>query len=134
VLPVISALLIALAVTAALYLAGVAALIAVGRRADARALAQVIPDCIVFSKRLLGDPRVPRRSKALLALLVGYLAMPFDLVPDFIPVAGHLDDVIVVALVLRAVVRATDESVLRELWPGPERSLATIRRPTALRP
>jgi uncharacterized membrane protein YkvA (DUF1232 family) len=134
VLPVISAVLIAVGVTAALYLAAVVVLIALGRRGDARALVRFVPDCIVLFKRLLGDPRVPWWSKALLALVIGYVAMPFDLVPDFIPVAGQLDDVILVSLVLRVVLRATDDAVLRELWPGPERSLATIRRPTALRP
>ena len=66
----------------------VALLFASGRRADARALARFIPDCIVLVHRLLHDARVPRRQKLLLLALVGYLALPFDLVPDFIPVAG----------------------------------------------
>ena len=74
----------------------VAALIVMGRRNDARALAGFIPDCLILMKRLIADPRVPRRRKLLLVGLVGYLALPFDLIPDFIPVAGQLDDVIVV--------------------------------------
>jgi uncharacterized membrane protein YkvA (DUF1232 family) len=73
-------------------------------------------------------PRVPRRKKALLVALAGYLALPFDLVPDFIPVAGQLDDVVVVALVLRSLVRGGGEPIVREHWPGPENSLAIVLR------
>jgi uncharacterized membrane protein YkvA (DUF1232 family) len=119
-------LLISLGVVIAVYAAFVFWLVALGRRDDARALATFIPDCIVLITRLGREPRVPRRRKFLLFALVGYLALPFDLVPDFIPVAGQLDDVIVVALVLRHFVRAGGEPLIRELWPGPERSLALI--------
>ena len=103
-------------------------LIAVGRRGAARALATFIPDCIVLVTRLARDPRVPRRRKLVLLGLVGYLALPFDLVPDFIPVAGPLDDAIIVALVLRHFVRAGGEPLISDLWPGPEQSLALILR------
>ena len=71
---------------------------------------------------------MPRRRKLLLIALVGYLALPFDLVSDFIPVAGQLDDAIIVALVLRHFIRAGGEPMMRELWPGPEQSLALILR------
>lgn len=101
-------------------------LIALGRREDARALATFIPDCIVLVTRLAREPRVPRRRKLLLFALVGYLLLPFDLVPDFLPVAGQLDDAIIVALVLRHFVRTGGEPLIRELWPGPEQSLALI--------
>jgi uncharacterized membrane protein YkvA (DUF1232 family) len=99
-----------------------------GRRTDARALAGFVPDCVVLLTRLLRDPRVPRRSKVLVAALLPYLALPFDLIPDFIPVVGQLDDAILVALVLRRVVLRTDPELLRELWPGPEASLQIVLR------
>jgi uncharacterized membrane protein YkvA (DUF1232 family) len=122
--------LLGAAAVVAVYALAVVALVIAGRRGDARALATFIPDCIVLVKRLLDDPRVPRRRKLLLAALVVYLASPIDLVPDFVPVAGQLDDAIVVALVLRAIVRAGGDDLLREHWPGPERSLDVIRRLT----
>jgi uncharacterized membrane protein YkvA (DUF1232 family) len=117
-----------LAFCAVIYVTAVLALVALGRRSDARALAGFIPDCVVLVRRLLRDPRVPRRRKAALVLLAAYLLLPFDLVPDFIPVAGQLDDAILVALVLRSLVRGGGEAVLREHWPGPERSLALVSR------
>jgi uncharacterized membrane protein YkvA (DUF1232 family) len=121
-------LLISLGLVLLIYASFIAWLVIRGRREDARAFATFIPDCIVLVTRLVRDPRVPRRRKLLLVALVGYLSLPFDLVPDFIPVAGQLDDAVVVALVLRHLVRAGGEPLIRELWPGPERSLAVILR------
>src|SRR5256886_13988842 len=112
----------------AIYASFLAWLVSPARKGAARALATFIPDCIVLVTRLARDSRVPRRRKLLLIALVAYLALPFDLVPDFIPVAGQLDDAIIVALVLRHFIRAGGEPMLRELWPGPERSLALILR------
>jgi uncharacterized membrane protein YkvA (DUF1232 family) len=120
--------LLALSVCLILYAALVLALIIAGRRESARALAGFIPDCLILCSRLLGDPRVPRRKKALLIALTGYLALPFDLVPDFIPVAGQLDDVVIVALVLRSLLRGGGETLVREHWPGPQNSLALVLR------
>jgi uncharacterized membrane protein YkvA (DUF1232 family) len=121
-------ILIALAIALVAYAAFVVALIAAGRRSDARAWAGFIPDCLVLFRRLIADPRVSRRRKLLLGALLGYLAMPFDLVPDFIPVAGQLDDAIVVAAVLRAVLRGAGDGPVRAHWPGPDSSLRLILR------
>ena len=121
-------LVVAVGSTVAVWLAFVAALLLAGRRRDARALAGFVPDCAVLAGRLVADPRVPRRRKLLLAALVAYLASPVDLVPDFVPVAGQLDDAILVALVLRSLVRGGGEPLVREHWPGPERSLELLLR------
>jgi uncharacterized membrane protein YkvA (DUF1232 family) len=123
-----SLLLIAAACSLVVYAAFVVALIVAGRRRDARDVARFIPDCIRLVRRLVGDARVPRRHKLLLGALVGYLAFPIDLVPDFIPVAGHIDDVLVVVLALRVVLRASGGELLHEHWPGPASSLAFLLR------
>jgi uncharacterized membrane protein YkvA (DUF1232 family) len=111
-----------------LYGCSTLALVIAGRRETARELAGFIPACVVLCSRLVKDPRVPRRKKALLIGLVAYLALPFDLVPDFIPVAGQLDDVLIVAVVLRSLLRGGIEPLAREHWPGPERSFAVVAR------
>jgi uncharacterized membrane protein YkvA (DUF1232 family) len=101
-----------------------------GRREDARAIAGFIPDCVVLFTRLLRDERLPRRQKVFVAALLPYLASPIDLIPDFIPIAGQLDDALLVALVLRRIVRSNPRLV-HELWPGPPSSLAVIMRVVA---
>jgi uncharacterized membrane protein YkvA (DUF1232 family) len=110
------------------YAGLVVALIVAGRRGRAGDVARFIPDCIGLVRRLLGDPGVPRRHKLLLAAVVGYLALPFDLVPDFIPIAGHADDVLVVMLALRVVLGGSGNALLRQHWRGPESSLAIVLR------
>jgi uncharacterized membrane protein YkvA (DUF1232 family) len=124
----VTAWLVALGVLVALYLAVVLALVLAGRRAHAVAVARLVPDALVLVRRLAADPRVPRRTRWLLVAVGLYLVMPVDLVPDFVPVAGQLDDAIVVGLALRAVVRAAGPEVVAERWPGPPEGLALIRR------
>ena len=117
-----------MALGAGVYLLLIGVLLVAGRRSDARALAGFIPDCVILVRRLLGDERVSRRRKIVLMVLVGYLAMPIDLVPDFIPVAGQLDDAILVALGLRFVLRGAGPALVREHWPGPAASLVLMLR------
>ena len=112
----------------AIYLGVIIGLIALGRRGSVRALAGFVPDCLVLFARLMRDSRVPPSQKWLLAGVLGYLAMPFDVIPDFIPVAGQLDDVAVVALALRRLVRRSGSALVREHWSGPEDSLAFLLR------
>jgi uncharacterized membrane protein YkvA (DUF1232 family) len=123
-------LLVALLILVALYALLIAALVLAGRATDARAVARLVPDCIVLGRRLLSDPRVMLRHKVALGLLVGYLAMPIDLVPDFVPVIGYLDDAALVVVVLRALVRSSGPTLLREHWPGSARGLELVLRLT----
>ena len=95
-------------------------------RKSAREVIRFIPDCLVLFKRLLKDHRVARRAKVALGLMLAYLAMPFDLVPDFIPVVGQLDDVVLVLAVVGYVVHVSGEEVVRELWPGTDRGLNAV--------
>jgi uncharacterized membrane protein YkvA (DUF1232 family) len=95
---------------------------------NARAIARFIPDVLRLFKRLIGDSRVARRHKLPLVLMVGYLASPIDLIPDFIPVLGQLDDAAVVAVGLRWVVRAAGPELVSEHWPGPRESLRAVLR------
>jgi len=87
-----------------------------------------VRDCVVLVRRLLGDPRVPRLRKLALAGLVAYLAFPFDLIPDFIPVIGQLDDALLAGLVLRGLARGAGAGILREHWPGEQDGLALVLR------
>ena len=121
-------LLTFLVVLALVYATVVLVLVALGRGADARALARFVPDCVVLFKRLLTDPRVEWWRKLLLVAVIVYLASPIDLVPDFIPVAGQLDDAILVILALRVLMRGSGPRLLAEHWPGPRQSLLVILR------
>lgn len=121
-------LLLGLAAASAIWLLAVGGLMLAGRRGATASLVTFVPDCAVLFKRLVADPRLPRRTKLVLALAVAYLLMPLDLVPDFIPVAGQLDDVVVVAAALRHVVRIAGSELVTELWPGPRTSLAMVLR------
>jgi uncharacterized membrane protein YkvA (DUF1232 family) len=93
-----------------------------------RALAGFIPHCAILFKRLLGDARVSRPRKLMLLAVGAYLAFPLDLIPDFIPVLGQLDDALVVALALRGLVRGAGPDLLSEHWPGPDTSLRVVLR------
>jgi uncharacterized membrane protein YkvA (DUF1232 family) len=127
-------LLVAAGAAAGIYAALLAALVLTGRRAGARAFARFVPDCAVLAKRLLGDPRMPRRHKLLLGATLVYLASPIDLVPDFVPVVGQLDDALLVWIVLRRALGSCSPSVLAEHWPGPPTSLDVVLRLTRSRP
>ena len=79
---------------------------------------RLLPDLLRLLRRLAADADVPRAVRLRLWLLLGYLAIPIDLVPDFVPVLGYADDAIIVAVVLRSVVRRADAPVIHRHWPG----------------
>jgi uncharacterized membrane protein YkvA (DUF1232 family) len=122
----VSWLLLSLAVLLAVYGALVAMLVVGARQWDIRMIARLVPYCAILFKRLLADSRVPGRWKFWSAFALVYLAMPFDLVPDFIPVAGQLDDAILVAIAIAYVARSAGRDVVADLWPGSERGLRVV--------
>ena len=98
----------------------------------ARELLRLLPDVLRLVHRLAGDRTLPRGVRVRLWLLLVYLAAPIDLVPDFVPVLGHADDAIVVALVLRSVVRRAGAAAVERHWPGTPDGLAALRRASRL--
>jgi uncharacterized membrane protein YkvA (DUF1232 family) len=89
---------------------------------------RLLPDLLRLLQRVARDPNVPRGARVRLWLLLGYLAIPIDLVPDFVPVLGYADDAIIVSLVLRSVVRRAGAPVVRRHWPGTDDGLAALTR------
>jgi uncharacterized membrane protein YkvA (DUF1232 family) len=89
---------------------------------------RLLPDLLRLVSRLARDRTLPRRTRRLLWTLAGYLALPIDLVPDFIPVLGYADDAIAVALVLRTVIRRAGTEALDRHWPGTPDGLGVVRR------
>jgi uncharacterized membrane protein YkvA (DUF1232 family) len=122
-----------LVVVGALYAGLLVALWATGRRGKVVALARLIPDSVALVRGLVGDPRVPRRWRWALAGLLAYLLLPFDLVPDFLPVVGQVDDAVLVVAVLRGVLRAAGPTVVAEHWAGSQSVLAILTRAAAPR-
>jgi len=92
----------------------------------ARDLAAFLPSCVTLLRRLRGYPRVPRSAKIALAIAALWVISPIDLIPEFLPVIGPLDDVVIVALALRYAGRRVPESVLLEAWPGDPRLLLRL--------
>ena len=80
--------------------------------------ALVLPRLVKLVWRLARDPRVPARSKAVLVVLGGYLASPIDLIPDFIPGLGQLDDIVVIAFALDQMLNRVAPEIVREHWDG----------------
>ena len=114
------------------WVALVAALYVAGRRqedpASLRDMLRLVPDVLRMCRGLAADPDVPRGVRVRMGLLVGYLLMPIDLVPDFVPVVGYADDAIVVVWALRSVVRAAGPDALERHWSGTPAGLRAVKR------
>jgi uncharacterized membrane protein YkvA (DUF1232 family) len=91
------------------------------------------PDLLRLLKRLAGDADLPRGVRVRLWLLLAYLAVPIDLIPDFVPVVGYADDAIIVALALRSVARRAGPPALHRHWPGSPAGLAAVLRAAGVR-
>lgn len=92
----------------------------------AKDVASILPACVTTARRLKSDPRVPRRAKVAVSLAALWVLSPIDLIPEFLPVIGPLDDVIIVALALRYAARQVPRHVLLEAWPAEPRVLERL--------
>lgn len=121
--------LLGLAIAAGCLVASWALLVLLARRLPPgilRDLAAFIPDCVTTVRRLRKDPRVPRRAKVAIVFAGLWVASPIDLIPEFLPVIGPLDDIVVVALALRYAGRQVPREVLVTAWPGDPRLLERL--------
>jgi uncharacterized membrane protein YkvA (DUF1232 family) len=118
--------LIAILVLVGVWVVAIAGLAVAGRRSAARELATLLPNLVVLFRGLMSDPRVSRGSKALVWFAIVWVVSPIDLIPEFVPVAGPLDDAIVAALVLRHVLRRSGADVVAEHWRGDPATLGLI--------
>ncbi len=91
-------------------------------------LLKALPELVRLLARLIGDPLLPRAAKIALAAAMVYLASPIDLIPDFIPVIGYLDDVLVAALLVDGILNWVDRGLVLKYWPGSPDSLERLSR------
>jgi uncharacterized membrane protein YkvA (DUF1232 family) len=115
------------------WLAVIAILWSIKGRFDLTALREalrMLPDLLRLLKRLAADPALPRGVRIRLWLLLAYLIIPIDLVPDFIPIIGYADDAIIVAIALRSVIRHAGPEAIQNHWPGTTDGLTAIMRLT----
>ncbi|MFE7331771.1 YkvA family protein [Streptomyces sp. NPDC057565] len=93
---------------------------------------RLLPDLVRLLRRLAADKSLPKGVRVRLGLLMVYLVLPIDLIPDFLPVIGYADDAIIVAFTLRSVVRRAGIDAVRAHWPGTDDGFAALSRLTGL--
>jgi uncharacterized membrane protein YkvA (DUF1232 family) len=86
----------------------------------------ILPNLMALFFRLLADSALPKSVRVWMALLIAYLSLPIDLVPDFLPLIGYADDAIIIALVLRHVVRKAGPEALSKHWRGSDAGLTIV--------
>jgi uncharacterized membrane protein YkvA (DUF1232 family) len=118
--------LIALATIALAGGLGAATLALMKRRV--RRLAVHAPEITILCRRLIDDPRVLPTDKLKLRALAWYLSLPLDLIPDFIPIIGRLDDALIAGVAIRTALRSANADLIRQHWPGPEVPDSILRR------
>jgi uncharacterized membrane protein YkvA (DUF1232 family) len=91
-------------------------------------LLRALPDLGRLMLRLVADPILPRAAKIALGAALVYLASPIDLIPDFVPFLGYVDDLLIAALVVDGVVNWVDRGLLLKYWPGTPDSLERVAR------
>ena len=96
-----------------------------------RALLRALPDLARLIARLVADPVLPRAVKVMLVAAAVYLASPIDLIPDFIPLVGYLDDLLIAAVVLDGILNCVDRGLVLKCWPGTPGSLDRLARTAA---
>lgn len=128
---------VVLGIAAGLLACWLAFVVIVWRRrpsvASVKEATRMVPDVIRLTRRLASDRSLPRGVRVRLWLLVGYLLSPIDIVPDFVPVVGYADDAVIVAVILRTVVRHAGADAVTYHWPGTEEGLSAVKRLAGIR-
>jgi uncharacterized membrane protein YkvA (DUF1232 family) len=127
-------LIVAVALALGVYAVAVGALAVAGRGTAAKEVAAFLPNLARLFKGLIGDSRVPRSSKALLIFGAAWITSPIDLIPEFIPILGPLDDAVIAALILRRVLKKAGANVVSDHWRGDPATLERLLHLFALRP
>ena len=121
-------LLVGLAIAFGIWLITIAILVAFGHATAARELAGLVPNLLLLFKDLVRDDRVPMSAKVWLGLAAIWLASPIDLIPEFVPLLGPLDDAVVAAVALRYLMRKAGSEIVYEHWRGERATISRVIR------
>lgn len=97
-----------------------------------RALLRALPDVVRLALRLVADPVLPRAVKIALAAAAAYLLSPVDILPDFVPLLGYVDDLLLISVLVDGILNWVDRALVLKYWPGSPASLDTVARTARL--